>query len=430
MRASAWLPLVLAVVPALGLAGCTMDEPMRSTGETPRGHPVAASTLHAAGVALSGLALARESGDASWEIGEADPMTDHRALILYGARLAPGGEGTLVVLPEDEALRTTGPVRYVVSALSMRAGTQHERVARNATPNLLPPDDALRAAGFHADAFFGEPIELRASATFTLRASRIVLVDAAGARELGAEARVEAFDAASATGPFARLAPAADARLAVADARGALALADGVGVLEITDDAGPVALDGASIVTLAEGSVVRVAPASETVAVHVEGRAFQAIVEGAPQLRARIAVRVMQSEIEIGEGETRAVDFEFVSLDRDTDAILADVRIEGAPDGAVALPRFTPLIEEITREFEDEPLALLMIAPAMPGIALLSFVESVAAMFDGVSDVPQRVPAAMAFHSKLVVRRGVEPFEARLVVEGNFESASAVLVVR
>ncbi|HEX2021612.1 MAG TPA: hypothetical protein VHH36_02810, partial [Candidatus Thermoplasmatota archaeon] len=209
--------------------------------------------------------------------------------------------------------------------------------------------------------------------------------------------------------------------------REALALDEAAGHATL-DGSRRVALGGASVLTLASGTRVRLAPQGDGVRAQVDGRAFQLVAGGEARIPSALLLQV-EARVAASAGGYASPEFRLVASDPDADPVITAVRIEGAPDGAVRLPGYVSLTEQVARDMGGDPVARAMLAPAMPALLFAdAFGAFVDALF-GPAPLTQQIEGGSTFSSRLAVSGEGAPYEATIVVEGNFPTTRATFRV-
>lgn len=450
MRPRLLAPALAALLVAAAFAGCatTVDSDgvpsggSQAGGATPTmptgagaaspGHALARSTFSAASVSLTGVSESLTLRDATMRLApNVTSLADHRAILVYGARVG-ADDGILVALPGDGDVRFAGELRLRADTTTVTPREVRHLAARDPSRSTFVPaalDEPMRNASFDKDAFFGTALALGATRALEVRAERLVLVTSSGARELGGRATLDAAGTFVATAGAELVRPAVAGALEVADRRGHLALDGAAGTLRFDDGTRALPIDGAGLVTLAKGGRVEVTPRADRVDVAVTGRAFQAYADGKAHLRSALAMEVDTTRFALADGETRATRFRLVASDPDADPVITAIRIDGAPDGAVALPGFVPLTGQVLESFGGDPFGTLVVAPALPALIVMDAFLAVLDALLGPARITQSLEAGTTFHSELRVRGASEPYTATLVIEGNFEPVRVTLHV-
>lgn len=439
------LALVLAtVVLAAGLAGCMQPElgPRPNVDvptDGPRGHALKAAGVRTTAATLTG-AVEEDlpTGGSRFVLGrEVRSIAEHRAVIFHAAQVG-SKTGVLVALPSGD-LVLNGPIGYRASAFTLTPEATLRQVqldpdvkARVQTSEGL--QRALDEAGFGKDAFFGDGTTLRLRGAVEVRATRIVLVTEGGAEELGGSALVEFSGPIVSTVDLSRSSEPTTLRLTVTGSRGMLTLANASGKVELDDRERVVTLEGHAAIALASGTSVALAPSSvEENAPHVfagaEGRAFQVYANGGAQVPARLVLSLESDSAAVGSDETRKVRFSLKNADPNTDAVITNVDIRGAPDDAVRLPGFRLLTEEFAEAAAGNPVAMAAFVAAAPALIIADAFRVILEAIFGPPQVPQMIEAGTTFTSELGVSKPSGPFDATITFEGNFEATSATLRV-
>ena len=413
--------------PASATPSSVAITPGQGSSGTGSGHALAPTSLLGKSASLSGVSVALDARAVALQLAQnLTGLGDHRAVLVFDASVAGSGSGVLVALPDKAPVRLEGrlagnatTVTLDATQARLRVGTLDDIMLKPRTSGAL--DEAMRAAGYSTDAFFAELLDLRAEGPLTVRADRVVLVTAEGVRELGGSVTLSSAGRMTSTAAAEDVRGAAPVALTLAAKRGHLAAQDARGDVRLSDKR-VIPLQGDAVLTLAKGASVKLASTGSGVQVALEGRAFQVYAGGAAHLRSTLRLELDQTSFTLVANETAGVAFRLVASDPDADPVISSIRVEGGPARSLVLPGYVPVTQQILDSMEGDPFGTFVIAPALPifaiGDALLGFLD---ALF-GPARITQSIEAGTTFRSVLTVVGEDAPYDATLVIEGNFDT--------
>jgi hypothetical protein len=349
---------------------------------------------------------------------------EHRALLLFDAVLASGETGVLVAVVDRQPVLLEGRLAGTASTVTLTANQTRRTVAVDgdvfAKPQASGPlRDALDAASFGTDAFFGDLLRLGASGPVTVRGERLVLVTAQGARELGGNASLSSAGRILATAAAEDSRASAPLSLEVTQKRGQAVLQAARGDARISGRPA-IPLQGDAVLTLGKGSTLALTPSAEGVQATLAGRAFQVYAGGAARIPSALRLEIETTSFTLARNETAGTPFRLVATDPDADPVITAIRVEGGPARSLVLPGYVPLTQQLVESVGGDPFGTLVVAPVLPvtiiADALLGFLD---ALF-GPAKVTQSIEAGTTFSSVLTVVGDDAPYTATLVLEGNF----------